>query len=148
MSVPARLKLLDPALRQVLKDASGQARRRVALSVTKLAVDRARIADPRVGAALERLQNGGHGDSPERSAVQALTEELDQAAWDVQDRFEAGTANKADYLKAFVKARAAKAVWYALDGDPLEAAAEATYEASAAIEDPASVRSAIQDSLI
>jgi hypothetical protein len=148
MRVPSRLKLLDPVLRQVLNDASEQARRRAALTVSKLAVDRASIADPRLGAALMRLQDGGYGDSPERSAVHALTEELDEAAWHVQDRVKAGTAERADYVKAFVKARAANAVWYALDPDPLEAVAEATYEASAAIEDPEAVRTAIQDSLI
>jgi hypothetical protein len=143
----ARLKLLDPVLRQVLDDASEPARRRAALTVSKLAVDRAGITDPRIGAALERLQGGGYGDSSERSAVQALTEELDEAAWNVQDRVEAGTADKADYVNAFARARAANAVWYALDRDPLEAAAEATYEASAAIGDPEAVSTAIHDSL-
>jgi hypothetical protein len=46
-----------------------------------------------------------------------------------------------------MKARAANAVWYPLDPDPLEAAAEAIYEAGAAIEDAESVRVAIQNSL-
>lgn len=79
--------------------------------------------------------------------MQALTEGLDEAAWGVQDRVEAGTADKADYVNAFAKARAANAVWYALDPDPLEAAAEATFEASSAIEDPQVVWTAIHDSL-
>ena len=148
MSVPARLKLLDPMLRQLLHSASEEGRRRAALTVSNLAVDRAEIADPRLGAALERLQGGWYGDSPERNALQALVEELDEAAWDVQDRVEAGTADQAAYVKAFVKARTARAVWYALDPDPLAAAAEATYEASAAIEDPEEVRTAVQGSLI
>src|ERR1700674_5618083 len=144
MSVPARLKLLDPVLQQMLNGAGAPARRRAALTVSKLAVDRAGIADPRLATALERLQSGGYGDSPERRAVQALTEELDEVAWHVQGQVDTGNADKTDYVKAFAKARAANAVWYALDADPLEAAAEATYEASAAIDNPEAVRTAIQ----
>jgi len=148
MSIPARLKLLDPMVRQALDDASEQAQRRVALTVSRLAVDRARIADPRLGAAFKRLQGGRYGDSPERSAVQALTEELDRAAWDVQDLVEGGTADESEYFAAFVKARATNAVWYAFDLDPLAAAAEATYEANAAIGDSEVVWTAIKNSLI
>ncbi len=147
MSVPARLKLLDPVLRQVLNNASEPAQRQAALAVSRLVGDRARIADPRLGAALERLQAGEYGDSLQRRAVLALTQELDEVAWDVNRRVEAGEADKADYVHAFRKARAANAVWYALDSDSLAAAAEATYEALAAIDDHEAVRRAIEDSL-
>jgi hypothetical protein len=147
MSVPARLKLLDPVLRQLINDASERAQRRAALAVSRLARDRVGIADPRLGSALERLQAGEYGDSPQRGAVLALTEELDEAAWDVNRRVEAGEADKADYLKAFRKARAANAVWYALDPDPMAAAAETTYEALAAVDDHEAVRKAVEGSL-
>jgi hypothetical protein len=145
MTSLARLKLLDPRLQQVLRESTDEGRRRVALTVSSLAIDRAGITDPRLAAGLERLQRGGYGDSPERGAVQALTEELDEVAWDIQDQ--ADGADNADYAKAFMKARAANALWYALDEDPLEAAAEAAYEAGAAIEDPQSLRTAVEDVL-
>jgi hypothetical protein len=147
MTIPTRMNQLEPRLRQALIEASDEARRRVALTVSRLAVSRAGISDPRLGAALEQLLRGAYGGSPERSAVRAMTEELDDAAWDIQDRVEVGAADKADYMKAFMTARAVNAVWCALDPDPLAAAVEATYEAAAAIADVESLVTAVQGSL-
>lgn len=147
MTTPTRMNQLEPGLRRMLIEASDEARRRVALTVSRLAVSRAGISDPRLGAALEQLLRGKYGDSPERSALRALTEELDDAAWGIQDRVELGAADKADYAKAFMTARAVNAVWYALDPDPLAAAVEATYEAAAAIADALSLRTAVNGSL-
>lgn len=144
---PPRLKLLDPAIRQLLEGASEEARRRAASTVSRLAADRLGLSDPRLQAALERLRRGEYGDSPERRAIEAMTKELDESAWDIQDRVEAGAAAQADYVKAFRIARAANAVWCALDADPMEAAVEATYEAGAAIDDPTLVRATVTNSV-
>ena len=43
-------------------------------------------------------------------------------------------------MKAFARARAVSAAWFALDPDPVKAAVEATYEAQAAINDLALIR--------
>jgi hypothetical protein len=61
-----------------------------------------------------------------------LVEQLDERAWDIQDRQASGTAADVDYLSAFGLARAASAIWYALDGSALQAAMESVYEAHAA----------------
>ena len=87
------------------------------------------------------------GESPERDALKVLVDELDERAWDVQDEVDAGRAPQEAYLVAFSLARAASAVWFALDSDALQTALEAVYEAQAARGDLAGVRRRVQDLL-
>lgn len=54
---------------------------------------------------------------------------------DLQDRVEEGSADRSEYLTAFARARAAMALWFALEADPLTAAMESAYEAEAATDD-------------
>lgn len=131
---------------RLLTEADEGARRRVAARVSRLALDRVPVSDPQLRAALALIERYAFGDSPERDAVQSLVDQLDRIAWDIQERVEAGSADEADYVAAFAKARAVNAVWYALASDALDAAAEATYEAAAAIDDPESLSAAVQQS--
>lgn len=99
------------------------------------------------GYALAALREGQVGDSHERNALKALVDALDERAWDIQDEVEAGRAAEQQYLDGFALARAASAVWFALDADPLTAALEATYEAQAARGDLEGARRRILDAV-
>jgi hypothetical protein len=109
--------------------------RRVAERVALAALGEVSLEDERVERAVAALRAGRCGESAERAALKALVDELDEAAWRLQDGVDAGQADQADYLAAFARARAAMALWFALDADPLEAAMEAAYEAEAATDD-------------
>jgi aminopeptidase N len=109
--------------------------RRVAERVALAALGEVPVEDDRVDRAVAALRAARFGETSERAALKALVDELDEAAWNMQDEVEAGQADQADYLAAFGRARAAMALWFALDGDPLEAAMEAAYEAEAATDE-------------
>lgn len=109
--------------------------RRVAERVALAALGEVSLEGDRVDRAVAALRAGRYGDGPERAELKALIDELDEAAWDLQDEVEAGNTDQANYLAAFGRARAAMALWFALDSDPLEAAMEAAYEAEAATDD-------------
>ena len=109
--------------------------RLVAERVALAALGEVSVEDDRVDRAVAALRASRYGESSERTALKALVDELDAAAWDLQDDVEAGQADQTDYLAAFGRARAAMALWFALDADPLEAAMEAAYEAEAATDD-------------
>jgi hypothetical protein len=116
--------------------------RRVATEAATLAVDRTQLADPRIGPALSAL-GASSGVPSARQAIEQLTEELDERAWDIQDLVDAGAASEDAYLEAFRRARAAAAVGYALNPDPQTAAFESVYEAQAAVVDLGAVRMAV-----
>ena len=69
--------------------------------------------------------------------MQLLVDELDETAGATQARQHAGAATEDDYLRDFRKARAASAMWFALDPDPLTAAIQSAYEAYHAVADSA-----------
>jgi hypothetical protein len=93
---------------------------------------RNRLHDQRVVAGLAILRRSAFGETVERGDRKTFEEELDNIAWNTQDRSEQCTASKEDYLKAFARARAAATLRFALDQDPLKAALESAYEACAA----------------
>jgi hypothetical protein len=111
----------EPTLREAAERAARQA-----VKATDL------VGDPIEGA-LAALQRHEYGNSQVRAALRAFTDELDNKAWDIQDRAEDGTASSEEYERAFRRARAATSLWCALDSDPSRAAKEATYEASFAV---------------
>ena len=82
------------------------------------------------------------GDAGARAAVERLTSELDELAWNIQEQLDEGVASEDEYAAAFERARAAMAVWFALDPRPRVAAEETIYEAIAAIGE-AAVREAL-----
>jgi hypothetical protein len=121
--------------------------RQAAAGAVHLAVTRTGLAAPPLNAALAALREGRFGDSTERSAVLRLADELDEIAWDLQERSDAGTGSRDAYLAAFGRARAAAAVGFALDADTLMAALEAVYEAQAAVGDLGAIRAAVGPAL-
>jgi hypothetical protein len=135
--------LVDVGLADLLGRVDDAARRRALAAGVRLALDCAGLCDERLDRAEEVLTAGRLGDGPERADVLALVEELDELAWDLQDRAEAGTASQEQYLHAFARARAAAAAGFAFEGDALVAASEGLYEAHHAVQDLAALRAAI-----
>lgn len=121
--------------------------RKVATAAALLAVDRTKLVDPRLDAALAAMREGAAGNGAERSAASSVTEELDETAWDIQEKVDAGTQSQQAYLEAFRRARAAASVYFALDSNPLDAAREAVYEAEAAVGDLEAIRTAISPAM-
>lgn len=142
-SVSSRLSSVAADLAQQLATGQPARLRLAAAGAVHLAVERTELAAPQLDAALVALQEGKFGGSPERSAVLQLADELDEIAWDLQQRSEAGNASQEAYLAAFGRARAAAAIGFALDGDALTAALEAVYEAQAAVADLGAIRAAV-----
>ncbi len=128
-----RLGTLDPELARRVLAAPEAACRSLAAGAAEAALSVVGApADERLLAAREAVRLGNVGDSHVRSALQTLVEELDEAAWDIQDQVEAGRRPYEEYQSAFERARAINALWFALDPDPRVAAGEACYEALAA----------------
>jgi hypothetical protein len=103
--------------------------RRVAAEAATLAVARTELKDPRLDEALQSLNARGAKTDAARRVTEQVTNELDERARDLQDLIGTGAASQSAYETAFRKARAAAAVGYALDVDPLTSAFEAVYEA-------------------
>ena len=123
-----------------VRNASAAQQRAYATRAARAALARHQFEDPRLEAALAALDAGRLGATPERAAVEQLVEELDEIAWDEQDR---GAAQ--EYVTAFMRARAAAAAAAALDDDPSTAAYDAAYEANAALEDVPALRAALEE---
>ena len=122
--------------------------RRVTAAVVRLGLDRAQVQDPRLDAALTRLDAAAWGDEddPVRAAVRDLVEEWDEVAWDAQDVAESAEGDTAAYDAAFARARAVSAVDFALDRDPLKAALESAYEVQAGLGDLPAVAAVLRSS--
>lgn len=107
--------------------------RTVASEIARRVVEQLHLDDLDVRAALDSKP------VPENNHVRVnlsrVVERLDEIAWDLQEGIEDGTATQADYQAAFSRARAAHALWFSLDPDPLVAAKEAAYEAYSATDD-------------
>jgi len=84
-----------------------------------MAIARVGLVDCRVDAALAALGSGRTGDGPARAALRRLVEQLDSSG----------------SRSAHQTARACAALWSALDADPRVAAAVATHEAHAVLDD-------------
>lgn len=130
-----RLTLVDATLAERVAAASDADRRTVTLAVVRAALDRIGFSDARVDDAVGALEAGRYGDGSEQGALAALVEELDNAAFDAQDRLDEGTGSEADYDVAFRKARAATAVLSAFQTDSLTAVSDAVYEAYHAVDE-------------
>ncbi len=76
--------------------------------------------------------SAGRDQDVARKVVREAVQRLDEAAWEAGDEADAGRVSEAAHSAAFARARAAAAVEWALDDDPLTAAVEAVYEAHAA----------------
>lgn len=130
--MPRRLATVAPDLDEDIATADPVTLRRVTQAVSEAALRATLLEDARAEAALRAVESASFGDSDERQHVKELEVELDSTAWDIQDRVELGDRSQEQYLEAFRRARAASTLWFALDEDPLHAAAESTYEAISA----------------
>jgi hypothetical protein len=140
--MPSRLSTIAPDLAAWLEHQSRERLRAAAANAAHLAVERTRLTDPRLDAALTALRNGQFGRMAEQSGVQQLVDDRDAAAWNLQEKAEVGTVPQQAYSAAFRRARAAVSVGFALGSDALSAALEAVYEAHAATADLDAVQAA------
>src|SRR5437870_2798497 len=137
------LETVAPGLAGRLEEMTPGQQRTCVVAGARMAAMRTALVDPRIEAATAAAEAGRYGESPQRQDLQELTEELDEAAWDIQERVHRGAAREEAYLTAFRKARASSAWWCALDESPLKAAIEGLYEAHHAINDPAALAALI-----
>ncbi|WP_157756679.1 hypothetical protein [Plantactinospora sp. KBS50] len=124
---------ISPQLVDKLRRSTDETRHRIVERACLLAVQRADVAAPKLTEALDAIRRRKLSPPDLRSEIDALTQELDEIAWDIQDRIEAGDATEAEYRRAFVKARAAAAVGFALEGS-LAASFDSLYEAYYAVD--------------
>ncbi len=124
-----RLSTISPELVSLLSGKSASQLQRVAAAAVDWALKAGEIDDPRLAAGLEALAAQDFGDSVVRSGVLELVEELDTAAWDIQDS--KISADSPAYVNAFRRARAVNSLWEALAGAHLEATMDCVYEAFA-----------------
>jgi hypothetical protein len=145
--VTLRLETIAPDLVEELTQADAVDQRRVATAVAAFAAERTDLTADELSQAFTAIRAETFGDSPVRAGVQQLTDRLDEEQWAVQERVDEGQATPAEHLTAFSAARAASAVYYALDADPETAALEALYEANAATDDLESLRHVVRQRL-
>jgi hypothetical protein len=126
-----------PGLVHELEGATADEQRAAALAAAQMAIMRTQLRDHRLNTAAAANR---FGDCAEREAVSALTDELDEVAWTIQARVHHGMAAEEEYSRAFRKARAASALFFALDENPLNAAIQGLYEAHHAIGDGEALR--------
>jgi hypothetical protein len=138
------LALYSPVLAEACEDAGPAQLRAMSEVGARLAVTEAGLGGAEVAAALDALTAGRFGEGPDREALGVLVEALDEEAFDLQDAFEDGTASEETYMDAFRRARAGTSLHWALHADPRRAAANALYEAIAALDErPAPLERAV-----
>jgi len=130
---------IEGASEAVLRQSTGKA--------AQYAVEQVGLRHEIASRALATLDDHEFGESEERRAVESLVNELDERAWDIQDQVEQAQATEEQYLATFTQARAASAIWFALDEDPRKAALEAVYEAYAATGDLARLRQLVSENV-
>ena len=134
----SRLSSIAPGLAERLEGQEPERLRVVAAKAAALAVLDTGMSAILSGG-LVALRDGRFGNSADRAGVLRLVDELDAAAWDLQEQSENDAGSPEAYLSAFRRARAAAAVGFALDSDAVTAALESVYEAEAAVSDPEAV---------
>jgi hypothetical protein len=144
--MPTRLETRSAELSQLIESADAEPQRRIAVRVAQVALAAVPIDEPELAPALADLAADRWGGPGVQSAT-TLTDRLDNLAWDIQEEVDEGTAEQAEYLEAFRRARAVSAVAFALDADPRNAALEAAYEAEAATENLDLIRGIVNEIL-
>ncbi len=155
--VKYRVQVPEPDLLQLLLPASGDRLRKAAVAVCELALDKSGLESPLVREIMGLLRDGKPVSVALRAELQYLVNQLDEEYFDLRDAAETDDSAipvhedddpSAPWHVMFHKARAAAAVLFACEDDPLFAAAEASYEARAAAHDDVnSVRTAITTAL-
>jgi hypothetical protein len=126
MAMASRLDNFDREVAVALRSAPPEVQHRVAEFAADWAVARTGLADPALLA-----------ESPDEVASAAT--ELDERYFAVSGDRDAGRASTEDVVTAFGRARAASAVEFTRRGE----AAEAVYEAAAALEDWSELRASV-----
>ena len=129
-----RLEVLSADLAAQVHRATPAKRRAACLAACELAVAKVEIEHPLVDSALQQLRVGRVFTSQEKAEIDTLTEQLDEQYFELQQTAEKGNATYADHLRAFARARAVAALSFA-GSDSREDAADAIYEAAAAVGD-------------
>lgn len=122
------LSFVDATLPDRLNAAGPEAQRAVARNVALAAAEHTGLDDERLASVLALLRADA-AEVPDLTAVNAAVEDLDNAAFDAQERLDDGIGTEDDYARAFTRARAATALVAAFADDPTEAAEDAIYEA-------------------
>jgi hypothetical protein len=125
-----RLSTVLPDLDSVLSAARPECALKAAWAAAQWAIQAAGLSHPAVSAA----KPGGSMD-----AVATLVAELDDQYLNLQDSYDDGEGSHDEALTAFVRARAASALAYAIRGE----AAEAVYEAAQCRDDISGLRDAV-----
>jgi hypothetical protein len=122
--------------------------RAVAAAVATLAVRLAGLEDPVVAEGLSQLEHGKVvSDDSLRKRLFDVVERLDEQYFALSARREAGDEVETEMMNMFYQARAASSVCFAFSASPIEAAAEALYEASKVTDNPQSVVTAAMDAV-
>jgi hypothetical protein len=131
------LALYSPRLAEACVRSGEEQLRAMAEVGCRLVIAKADLDGPVIAAAVKAMLEGRFGPGPECFALAALVDDLDEAAYALEDYVEEGTACEDAYLKAFQRARAASALLWTLHADPRTAADNSLYEAiGASGEDP------------
>ena len=145
--VTIRLNTVAPDLVELVDRADDKTLRRVAILAAEFAVRRASLEDPRADGALQAVREGRIGNVPERAAVEALAEALDDRQFRVRESIGSENPSSEEHLEAFGRARAASSVFHSGDADARIAALEALYEAGAVVDDLDDLRATVLPAL-
>src|SRR4051794_35281408 len=114
-----RLDVEEPEIVELIQRAGEGERRRASVAATETALDFRPVSDSRLDAALFALRNQQFGPTPARNDLDVLVGELDEVQWNLQETLDSLGRGDAEmeYQQAFGQARAANALWSALDQD-------------------------------
>ncbi len=124
MQDTAMRRLLSPDNERLIEGCPAEALRSMAAALAEFACDAVDVGDSRASAALDALRLGRFR-GPELRGAEELTQELDEVAWDLQERIESDGSDQSKYVAAFKRARAVATIVMAFDDDPRMALLEA-----------------------
>jgi hypothetical protein len=127
------LEILSRDLVAELQRVSSAKQRAASLAASEFAISHAQVEHPLVDKALGKLRTMGVFTPQEKAQIDALTAQLDEEYFSLQEAAEEGRASAEDYLRVFAKARAVAALAFAGNEDSFRGATESIYEAAATI---------------
>ena len=143
--IQSRLFLVSPKVAEQIRQCGPDQLRNVVCRACSTAVQLTGLTDERVTTALGLICDG-RGDDTLAGEMSGLVQELDNDAWDLQDKVEIGEAEQADCVRAFAKARAAASVAFAIRRTDVSAV-ESLYESFHAINDFATFTRVVEAAL-
>jgi hypothetical protein len=136
--VKYRLQVTEPELLNVLRSQSSERLRKIAIEVCRFALERSELSSPLVDEAMGFLKRGYPVPARVKTDLRDFVDRLDRQYFDLKEAAEAADNGDEMWHPTFHKARAAAAVLFACEEDPLFAAAEAADEARVAAHDDTS----------